>query len=304
MTSSYLDRLKKAAPLADIVVASHPYLGKILHEIAGEAEFWFEAHNVELTLKMNLLPKSDFAITLLESVAEVEGYCWSKAKLVFACTKQDLLKLEEIYGNSIAIKIEVPNGTSANEVPFVNQMERKRRKSYLGYANQFLTIFMGSWHGPNIEAAKFIIELAKLMPEIIFIIVGSVCGAIAHLPITENVKLIGVVDDQEKAVLLGAADIALNPMSSGSGSNLKVLDYFSAGIPLLSSEFGVRGINVVDGKHYIKADIINFNNYINEFKSNNNIEKIISLSRKLIEDDYDWSVIVERFHKKNLESII
>src|SRR5690606_33844213 len=50
-TPEFLEKLRAAASDADIVVASHPYLGKYLREYAPDAEFWFEAHNVELPMK-------------------------------------------------------------------------------------------------------------------------------------------------------------------------------------------------------------------------------------------------------------
>jgi len=39
--------------------------------------------------------------------------------------------------------------------------------------------------------------------------------------------LVGCLDDATKDVVIELADIALNPMLSGSGSNLKLAEYFS-----------------------------------------------------------------------------
>jgi glycosyltransferase involved in cell wall biosynthesis len=155
---------------------------------------------------------------------------------------------------------------------------------------------MGSWHGPNIEAADHILKYATTMPAIIFIILGSVCGAIADREIPANVKLLGVVDDNVKAVLLGTADVALNPMTSGSGSNLKMLDYFAAGIPVISTGFGARGININAGEHYLLADVLEFPERISQFTTAN-FNEIALQARKLAEMNYSWSAIVNKFVK-------
>ncbi|MFN7173813.1 MAG: MlaD family protein, partial [Thermaurantiacus tibetensis] len=44
--------------------------------------------------------------------------------------------------------------------------------------------------------------------------------------------------EEEKLALLRGADVALNPISSGSGTNLKMLEYFAAGLPVLSTPHG------------------------------------------------------------------
>jgi glycosyltransferase involved in cell wall biosynthesis len=123
---------------------------------------------------------------------------------------------------------------------------------------------------------------------------GSVCGAIAERRIPANVKLMGIVDDEVKAVLLGSADVALNPMTSGSGSNLKMLDYFSAGIPVVSTEFGARGINAVAGEHYVTAEVVNFAEVVRSLEVRN-FRQIALQARKLAEADYSWRGIANRF---------
>jgi glycosyltransferase involved in cell wall biosynthesis len=302
LTPDYLNRLKTAAQKADIVVACHPYLGKVLHEMAPNTEFWLEAQDVELSIKAEILPNSDEGRQLLELVKVVEGYSWKNAKIVFACTHQDLNQLKGIYGETTAKVMEVPNGAEVDDVPFVNLEERERRKHLLGCDNKTLALFMGSWHGPNIEAAKKIIELARNLPNVVFIIIGSVCDAIVDIPITKNIKLMGVVNDDEKSVLLSVADVALNPMENGSGSNLKVLDYFAAGIALVSTDFGMRGIDANKGVHYISSEINEFFEVINGCQLNQDLDAISNNARELVVSKYSWDIISKNFYK-NIECI-
>ena len=120
----------------------------------------------------------------------------------------------------------------------------------------FRAVFMGSGHPPNAEAADFIVRtLAPALPEVGFDIVGSCLQEGSYPP---NVRRHGVVDDAAKNRLLGLADLALNPMAAGSGSNVKVLEYFAHGLPVLSTSFGMRGIQAEAGRDYLEASLDQF----------------------------------------------
>ena len=41
-------------------------------------------------------------------------------------------------------------------------------------------------------------------------------------------------------------DLAINPVTTGSGTNLKMLDYMAAGVPVLSTPHGARGLGLLD----------------------------------------------------------
>lgn len=294
----YLDELEKACASADIVVASHPYLVEALLNVAGEADLWFEAHNVEYSLKEGMLPSSESAKKLLSMVKLCEEKSWKKAKLVFACTSEDIGKLEALYGPTQAEKIVVPNGFSVDEVSYADLSVRRAIKKKLGIdSGQPVVIFMGSWHGPNLDAVELIFEFADTMPSVLFLIVGSAGLKFRNETLTPNIRILGVIDEEEKRVLLGAADLAINPMTSGSGSNLKMLDYFAAGLPVLSTPFGARGIDVKEGKHYIAAEINLFIPEMTDFFVRNNIDyikKMVRTARDFVVDNYSWNVISEK----------
>ena len=85
---------------------------------------------------------------------------------------------------------------------------------------------------------------------------------------------------------LSIADIAINPMLNGSGTNLKMLDYMANGIPVISTKVGARGLDIPDG-HIAVCDIEEFEEYILNIEKYVNIEK----SRKYIEENFSWKII-------------
>jgi glycosyltransferase involved in cell wall biosynthesis len=43
-------------------------------------------------------------------------------------------------------------------------------------------------------------------------------------------------------------------MRSGSGTNIKMLDYFAAGAPVIATAIGARGLGVSAGVEYVETD--------------------------------------------------
>ncbi len=59
---------------------------------------------------------------------------------------------------------------------------------------------------PNVEAVHRILEIAKNLPEVCFLVVGSVGLAFSQSDrIPKNVSLMGIVDDETKDIVLGVA---------------------------------------------------------------------------------------------------
>jgi glycosyltransferase involved in cell wall biosynthesis len=56
------------------------------------------------------------------------------------------------------------------------------------------------------------------------------------------------------APYLLAADLAVVPLRQGGGTRMKVLDYFAARLPVVSTAKGIEGIPVRDGSEYVRAD--------------------------------------------------
>ena len=47
--------------------------------------------------------------------------------------------------------------------------------------------------------------------------------------------------------VLAAADVAVNPVATGSGSNVKLSEYLAAGLPVVTTPLGLRGYEDVAG---------------------------------------------------------
>jgi len=110
--------------------------------------------------------------------------------------------------------------------------------------------------------------------------------------IPPNVGLLGVVDDPTREVVLHTVDVALNPMTSGSGTNLKMLEYAAAGIPILSTPHGARGLLLADERFIEMADPAAFETALDAMRSAGTQQvKRVEQARDCVVQHYDWMVI-------------
>ncbi|HWJ53845.1 MAG TPA: glycosyltransferase family 4 protein, partial [Propionibacteriaceae bacterium] len=61
-------------------------------------------------------------------------------------------------------------------------------------------------------------------------------------------------DVAEPAAFLAAADVSINPAVSGSGVNIKLVEYLAAGAPVVSTSRGSSGLGLRPGRDLLVAD--------------------------------------------------
>ena len=197
----------------------------------------YNSYNVEVDLyrKIHADANSDVIWRLVQSCEEklVRG-----ADLLTACAQNDLSRFAEIFGAS-AHAMLVPNGVHGFAAPIVNRSGNR-------------LVFIGSAHHPNQTAAALIRDvLAPAMTGYEFHIIGRCMEPGRPRP---NVISHGVVDDAAKRSLFSGALASINPMLEGGGSSLKVPDMAAHGLPLISTDLGTRGYDLVPGRHYGRID--------------------------------------------------
>lgn len=233
----WLEALREQLRAAELAICAHPYGFPALLAAGEPRPHLYEAHNVEYDLKAGMYGRHAWAAQL---VRHFERQCAEAARGVTACSEFDVARLCELYqlaGTPMAV---LANGIEIAETPFVSVAERRARGHRFGKERP-LGLFMGSAHGPNLDAAKLVLAAAARSPETDFAIMGSVCGMLDGAALPGNVAALGVVDAAEKALWLALADYGLNPVRAGSGTNLKLAEYTASGLLTLSTEFGARG---------------------------------------------------------------
>ena len=235
LTPRYAEALARSAAGSDWLVASHPYLLPALESVRHGQTLVYEAQDVEAVLKQGILPSNRLGRYFLRLTESIERRCCDLSSLVMTCSQEDACTLSRMYAIEREKTAVVPNGVDLDSVTFYPLDLRRKVRRQNQVSDPFTVLFMASWHGPNIEAALCVAEIARLLPHVNFLLVGSVGCYLDRFgfALPANVKSLGVVDDRAKDRILSWVDLAINPMQSGSGTNLKMLDYMAAGVPLL-----------------------------------------------------------------------
>jgi glycosyltransferase involved in cell wall biosynthesis len=123
------------------------------------------------------------------------------------------------------------------------------------------------------------------------VLVGSHTRGWQAAALPPNVRTVGIVSDRRLRTLLRAAQVAFNPMTEGSGTNVKMLDYLASGLPIVTTQIGARGLDVVDGEHVVVAPLLSMVDAATELAADPaTAERLARSGRQLVLERYSWDV--------------
>ena len=244
---------------ADVLVFSHPWIYPQLRDSIdrGRHLVVYDSHNVEGYLRYTLLDgASRGGAELSREVAQLEASLCREADIVLACSHRDRELFHDLYDIPFAKIFVVPNGVFTTRIRPATPDEKRRARARQELPDAGTALFLGSPYAPNVEAAEFIINaLAPSVPDLTFVIAGGVGAELLDSPgIPGNVRITGQISEEQKLDYLQAVDLAINPMFSGSGTNIKMLEFMAAGLPIITTPIGARGLRSVQPPPYAKVD--------------------------------------------------
>lgn len=201
----------------------------------------YQAVNVETDWHRGALARLLDPAGAERSLRRIEHHAVTGADLVLYVSELDKERLVSDFGANPRRMLHVPNGYEPERFCRSGEAARADWRTRLGYGpSDRVAVFTGSRMPHNLEAARIISrvlapEAAIVAPDVKFLLVGDLAEGV--LP--ANVRCTGTVD--EVPPYLEAADLAVNPVTSGSGSSLKVPEFLAAGLPVLTTPFGMRG---------------------------------------------------------------
>ena len=283
--SAYLDEYTAA----DIIIHDSPFTidYDLFFDVDSKIRI-YNAYNCEASLYKTLHPEAKSQL-LWEIVEAAEVKILNGCDVVLYCNKADLDEFTALAPDSKYAAIFAPNGMSPLSNATRNHADSQRDS----------VVFIGSGHPPNVKAALEITNnIAPELPHLTFHIIGG-CLPDGRYP--KNVIKHGFVDEDLKNKLISEAGLAINPMENGSGSNVKVFEFFSYGVPVLSSQFGMRGINSGHEENCLIAPIEEFSETITSWLDRyHELQKIGENGRTFAAENYSWDVIAKDVAKQLL----
>jgi len=232
---------------------------------------------------------------ILETFFEKIGYLLADLVLVVSGNEKDILIEEGFDGNKIIV---VPNGVDIEAFSRSYGYKQNQIEISYGLKGFYKIIFVGNMeYLPNQKAAQIIIS--KIAPELDDILGKCKFLLIGRCPISlrknsKNVIFTGVVEDV--ADYLNISNVAIAPLLRGSGTRLKILEYFSCGLPVVSTSMGSKGLGVKNGVNILIEDDLNrFALRIKRLLTDNMISKQLGTNaRNFVIEKYSWTKICDR----------
>jgi glycosyltransferase involved in cell wall biosynthesis/GT2 family glycosyltransferase len=293
-SADYVEAARRAVPDADIVVFSHPWVFPLVKDLLGQRPqlVVYDSHNVEAILRHTLLADSPFGAEIARHAAVIERDLCRRADLLLACSHEDRRLFHELYDVPFGKCVVVPNGTFTDRVAPATAERRVEAKHELGLPSGPVAIFIGSLYPPNVDAARFInTTLAPQLAEVTFVLCGGVGEALAQGEIAPNLRVTTTIPEAQKRRFLEAADIAVNPMFSGSGTNIKMFDFMAAGLPVVTTVVGARGCDGLDSAFAIASGQTFVSTIRDVLADRRRASSMGAAGRRLVSERYSWERI-------------
>jgi len=308
------DFIRKAARIIrdeeiDLVQITHPS-GAMAARMLGlltrrKIKVVYDAHNVE----------SEF---IQQTFANHEHYSLMERKLIPAYTNllervsckylfDHITSVSDNDADTFRRKYQLKDGMTSvipsgcNIRSRMSDEARNKVREAMGlHSTDIAVFFHGLYrHPPNREGFDLIRtyiapHFVDTDPNVSFVVGGT------QVPEFEeaNIRSLGFITDIRD---IAGADIAIVPLRSGGGTKLKIFDYMSAGLPIVTTKKGIEGIDAENYEHAIIVDDIDDDfiagiRYLIE--RNDERKRIGDNARALAEAKYDWRIIGE-----NLENL-
>jgi glycosyltransferase involved in cell wall biosynthesis len=285
---------------ADVVICSHPWASRCINKLSRQI-FIYDAHNCEYLLMGQILKNHPLKLLIMHMVKKIEGDACRKSDLILACSeneKNDLMQIYKVDPNKIMV---ITNG--ANPVYKIPLSEKQMIRRSIGVSeSDKVVLFIGANYKPNIDAVQCIVSvIAPKMEAFTFLIAGSVQEAFKKGASFKNVRFLGQLSTKKMHSVLSASDIAINPMFSGSGINIKMLDYMAYGLPIVTTECGFRGIDVQGLHPALIMPVDNFAEGIRKLMENPQLSMVMGEEgRLLVRQYYDWKLLSNKIQDEVL----
>lgn len=284
-------RLQKLAKWADVVLVEGPWQFNAVQKLVETAPIVYSSHNVEAE-RFESYSTGWIAKKFLDKLIHIEKKAVAESDAVLCTSVRDKEEFKDRYESNAEYYV-LPNSTYRKNLRDTTHVYAPDLRSKYGIStDSTVCLFVGSNYEPNVEAVNHILEMATEIQErrgtVHFVIVGSVGESIDDIP--SNVTVTGFVNEIESH--FDMADIALNPIESGSGTNVKLIDYLARGIPTITTSFGARGLSINDDTQALIRPVSVFPAAILDLVDSKATRiELAENGRQLVADEYIWNKV-------------
>ncbi|MBI2673867.1 MAG: glycosyltransferase family 4 protein [Candidatus Zambryskibacteria bacterium] len=189
---------------------------------------------------------------------------------------------------------------------FGRTLGKEEARKKLGLAlKKKISVYAGTVR--KLKGVDYLVEAAKRLPEVDFLLVGPVSEEFQNQSFPSNIKLLGKKDQEDIPSLLQAADVLLlpHPKSEYSQSPMKLFEYMASGVPIVASRLPSIS-EVLNDRNAILVEAENGKALANGIaKAINDIKLSQTLAQQAYNDvqNYTWEkrgIAIAEFIKENI----
>jgi glycosyltransferase involved in cell wall biosynthesis len=286
---------------ANVLVLDEPFNLPLLRAIrqARHTVIHF-SHNIEWELAAGLLDEAqkfspDETREIVGALFQLEKAAFCEADLSFVCSEEDRDSAVKAFGVEPHRVLIAPNGADVDEFTPSSESRKREIKASLGIPGDcVVAFFVGKRYAPNHTAGLRVIETARALahrPDILFVIGGTVAETLAR-ELPAPMPNIRFASESEIKQSFQCADIGLNPMESGGGTNVKLFEFMASGLAVLTTQAGARGVPRPPRDAFVVAEVGSFARELCVLANEPELRRRLGRrARKVAEEFYGWKKI-------------
>jgi glycosyltransferase involved in cell wall biosynthesis len=227
-----------------------------------------------------------------------ENETWPKFPLRITVSQQDKAELDSRCPTGRTAVIE--NGINTREIRLIPE------DRWLDNSPRNI-LFMGALDFyPNIDSLFYLKErilpiLWQTDPTITVVLAGRNPSEVI-LDFAADPRIDVIANPREIEEVAKDCYLTVVPLRIGSGTRIKILHSMALGLPVIATTLGCEGLNVVNGRNiFIRDTPEQFAEAILTLVADSRLAMgLRTEGRKLVEEQYDWSLIFERLEDEML----
>jgi glycosyltransferase involved in cell wall biosynthesis len=294
LANAVVDPVERTAVSFDVVVCEFPQVtdAAISLATAHDAKLLLNKHNADYEMLDGYLRERSVPSVvrrrLVENFRAFEASAIDAADVTVFQSEADRKRFDV---GSATDTFVIPNGCDYREINHGGDPAAAARECGVT-GDRFVCVFLGSYdYAPNRRAARLIVDdLAPALPGVDFLLLGRNPPSVSG----DNVYAPGYVE--ELAGALHLADAALCPLMTGSGTKLKMLDYFAAELPVISTTVGIQGLAVESDRDVlVRDDREGFVEGVERLRSSPALRRRLGESGRQIAAEHAWSSLMSDY---------
>ncbi len=234
----------------------------------------YDIHDDEATLAVGLGESH----AVVAAAYSTQRQAIAAADAVTACARREAVLARRHAGTTTPIAL-VPNGADpAERTPWGPDAQARR-----------LVMIGNGYYRPNQLAVEHMVAMAG---EVQRRVPGVVIDIIGRFPSLDypSLRMLGAVESIDH--VLRGASLALAPLTAGTGSKCKVLDYAAAALPTLGTTEAVAGLPHEHHGIEVLDDLSQWPQRIQDLLNRpSTLDRLGRAGRKMIEDQMAWPSI-------------